>query len=175
MNRREPILSVVVIALSVVLGGCATTGPGAGPGAAGMTPTPTPTPTAACPEQPGVELPPTCAPYDPDASMAQNELYRQRMDMDDASKAAGAVLLAEATTALQTLQTEGGPVTGDTVRAALEQAGAAEVQIREGAGDVLFGAAIPGGCVYGDIDGPTGVLTIDLGGFIMDGGCLPAQ
>ncbi|WP_106815805.1 hypothetical protein [Microbacterium timonense] len=173
MNRRTSLVTVILAMAIATLSACGTTAPGTSR-TSGMTPTPTP--TAACPEQPGVELPPECAPYDPDAAMAQNDLYRQRIEMDEASKAAGAALLADATAALQSLQAGGGSVTGESVRAALEQAGAADVQIREGAGDVLFGAAAPGGgCVYGDIDGPTGVLTIDLGGIIMDGGCLPAQ
>lgn len=170
MRRQIPLVAIVAIALGAVLGGCATAGPGTGAG----TQTADPAPTAACPMQPGVELPPGCAPYDPDAAMAQNDRYRERMEMDAASLADNAALLERATTALQTLQA-GGPVSADSVRAALEEAGAVDVQLREGAGDVLFGAAVPGGCVYGDIDGPTGELTIDLGGVILDGGCLPAQ
>lgn len=173
MHRHAPGLVVTVVVLLGALTGCATAGTGASPYAG--TPSPTPTPTAACPEQPGVELPPECAPYDPDAAMAQNDRYRERMPLDEANRVANEALLANATTGLAALQASG-TVTEDAVRTALEQAGAVDVQTRGAAQAWLFGAAIPGGgCLYGEIDGATGELSAELGGFILDGGCLPAQ
>lgn len=38
---------------------------------------------------------------------------------------------------------------------------------------VAFGAAAPeGGCIFGEVSAD--VLTVEIGGIIMDGGCLPA-
>ena len=166
-----PRAGAVVVALALLLTGCASANPSAAPQAAS---TPAPTPTAACPEMPGVELPPECAGYDPDAAMAQNDLYRERMDMSDEAKAQNTQLLAAASASLESLRTSAQPVTENAVRAALEDAGALDVQTRAQSGAVLFGAAVPGGgCVYGAVE--ESAVTAELGGFIMDGGCLPAQ
>jgi hypothetical protein len=133
-----------------------------------------PTPIAACPEQPGVELPPECAPYDPEGSMARNDLYRQRIDLPADAQAGADVFVEPVTDALEELRAAGPPFTEDGVRAALEAEGLLSVQTRSGAGDVLFGAQPPtGGCVYGALEAER--VTVDVGGYIMDGGCLPAQ
>lgn len=165
MRRGLPAAFAAAI-LVATLAGCASAGPGGG--------TQTPTPTAACPEQPGVELPPECAPYDPEQSMAQNDVYRQRMDIDAGTQAAGDALIAPVTAALEELRASGRPLEESDVAAALAEAGVdASPQLRSAAGDVLFGAAVGGGCVYGAVT-PEAV-TVQVGGFIMDGGCLPAQ
>jgi hypothetical protein len=132
------------------------------------------TPIAACPEQPGVELPPECAPYDPEGSMALNDLYRQRIDLPADAQESADMFVEPVTAALEELRAEGPPFTEDGVRAALEAEGLLSVQTRSGAGDVLFGAQPPaGGCVYGALEAER--VTVDVGGYIMDGGCLPAQ
>ena len=65
------------------------------------------------------------------------------------------------------------PITEDAVRTALLDAGASDVQLRASAGAVLFGAGVAGGCLYGAVD--ENAVSVELGGFILDGGCLPAQ
>jgi len=90
--------------------------------------------------------------------------------MDQAHQVANEALVAAATTGLQALQATGA-VTEDAVRAALEKAGAAEVETRVSGDGLAFGAEVSGGCVYGSIDASGGV-TIDLGGANADGGCL---
>jgi hypothetical protein len=164
--RVKPVPPLVLAGLALMLAGCASAGASAGI-------TPSVTPTAACPEQPGVELPADCVGYDPDSAMALNDRYRQRMELpDDASTAAQAVVPA-ATQALEALRAAD-DLTEDAVRTALESVGLRDVQTRSGAGDVLFGAVPPeGGCVYGAVEAEQ--VTVDVGGYILDGGCLPAQ
>lgn len=156
-------------ALVAGLAACATGTFGAG--TATPSQTPTPTPLYACPEQPGVELPPECAPYDPDAAMAQNDRYRERMEMDAADQAANQELVDALTAALEGL--DRAALSEDAVRSAILEVGAADVQLRGDARAYLFGAIVPGGCVYGSVEQTA--VTVELGGFILDGGCLPAQ
>jgi len=130
-------------------------------------------PTAACPVQPGVELPENCAPYDPDAAMALNDAYRQRMPSSNESPAATAVLVDGVRARLDDARADGG-WSEESVRALLEEAGLSDIQTRTGAGDVLFGAVPPGGgCVFGALEEQA--VTVEAGGYILDGGCLPAQ
>ncbi len=160
----------LLLAAALVVG-CAT------PATSGAGPQPTtssPVPTAACPEQPGVDLPPECAPYDPDRAMAQNDLYRERIGVDAETQAAGQALVAPVRAALEELRAAGEPLSEAAVGEALASAGVREVpQTRAAAGDVLFGVAVGGGCLYGAVT-PEAV-SVEVGGFIMDGGCLPAQ
>ena len=52
-------------------------------------------------------------------------------------------------------------------------AGLAGVQTLGDERAVAFGAAAPeGGCIFGEVSADT--LTVEIGGVIMDGGCLPA-
>lgn len=90
---------VVASAALLLLTGCAT------PTAAGRAPSASPTPTAACPEQPGVELPPECAGYDPEHSMAQNDAYRQRGELDPAVEEAARDIAEAAADDLEALRT----------------------------------------------------------------------
>jgi len=130
-------------------------------------------PTAACPQQPGVELPAGCAGYDPDAAMAANESYRQRIDLAPDVRAAADELVPDARSALETTRGSG-TLTADAVRSALEDVGLRDVQTRSAGTNVLFGAAAPqGGCLYGSLSAET--VIVDAGGYIRDGGCLPAQ
>ncbi|WP_141938183.1 hypothetical protein [Microbacterium sp. SLBN-154] len=132
-----------------------------------------PTPTAACPAVPGVELPPECAPYDPDAAMAANDGYRERMPLSDEAVAANRELLPEVVVALDSLRSDGA-VTPESVVATLHDAGLTDVQTRGDSNGLLFGAVgVAGGCFYGEISVQT--VQIEVGGLILDGGCLPAQ
>jgi hypothetical protein len=155
---------------TMLLAGCAT----ARPQAAGTpSETPTPTPTAACPIVEGVELPPECAPYDPEKSMALNDRYRERMDITEEARAAAEQSIADVRPALETLRTSG-ELSTDAVAEVFVEAGLANAQTIGDARAVAFGVAAPqGGCIFGEVSAD--VLTIEAGGFIMDGGCLPAQ
>ncbi|WZO38156.1 hypothetical protein MRBLWO14_001935 [Microbacterium sp. LWO14-1.2] len=160
----------LVLATMLLLGGCATA---TGPGAAPPTPSPTPTPTVACPLVEGQTLPPECAPYDPDHAMAQNDRHRERMDLDEDARAAAAQPAADLQRSLETLQASGS-ISLDAVEQALDDAGLVDPQVMGDERAVAFGAAAPeGGCVFGELRAD--VVTVDVGGYIMDGGCLPAQ
>ena len=168
--HRSSFLAIVLVALALALAGCA-----ARPDAGGFSPKSlsSVTPTAACPEQEGVRLPEGCAPYDPEQGMALNDLYRQRADLTPEQAAASDAHVDAARTALEELRAAGA-WPEDDVRVALEGVGLVDVQTRSGAGDVLFGAVPPeGGCIYGAVEADQ--VTVDAGGYIMDGGYLPAQ
>lgn len=168
MTSRHVVLLAPLVAVLALTTGCATA-VDAAPGASAS-----PAPGAACPTQEGVDLPEGCAGYDPDAAMAQNEMYRQRMELGAEARAANERLVAPITAALEALRTADGGFSEEGVRTALADAGALAIQTRTGAGDVLFGAAGPtGGCVYGAVEAER--VTVEVGGIIMDGGCLPAQ
>ncbi len=156
-------------AVTVLLAGCA--------GLADAAPDPSsasPSPSYACPAPIEGEPPAGCAPFDPEHAMAQNERYRERVGIDDVTRAEGDRLVGPVTASLEALRTSGAPLTAATVAAALEGSGVAGTpQLREAAGDVLFRVAVGGGCLYGAVEA-TGV-TVEVGGYILDGGCLPAQ
>ncbi|MFT4258502.1 hypothetical protein [Microbacterium sp.] len=184
-ERLRAMLVAVALVVPLSLVGCATTAvgasagasPGAGvpsAGAAGAgVPAPSTSPTAACPLIEGVEPPPDCVPYDPDHAMAQNDVYRQRMDLSDGEREAAERAIAEVSPALDALRAGNG-VTADAVEAALEDAGLADAQARGDERVVAFAAYGPeGGCVFGEVSAEA--LRIEAGGYIMDGGCLPAQ
>ncbi|WP_312172021.1 hypothetical protein [Microbacterium sp.] len=162
---------LLVIATATMLAGCATATAGP-PGAASPSASPSPTPTAACPQVEGVELPPDCAPYDPDHAMAQNDRYRDRMELSDESRGAAEKPAADVRAALETLRTSG-TISVEAVEDAFADAGIAGIQTIGDERAVAFGAAAPeGGCIFGEVSAD--VLTVEIGGIIMDGGCLPA-
>jgi hypothetical protein len=165
MSRRIGVVGCLVVLAALV--GCA------GAGAPGAEGTPTPTPTAACPQVEGAELPPECAPYDPDAAMAQNDRYRQRMEMSEDATAAAQEFVEPVRAGLEEIRVSG-TISAETVEQVITDAGLPQPQLRSGAGDVLFGVAGPeGGCVFGAVTSEE--VIIEVGGIIMDGGCLPAQ
>lgn len=168
-RSRSPRL-LLVIATTALLAGCATAtagAPGAPPSASVR-----PTPTAACPQVEGFDLPPECAPYDPDNAMAQNDRYRERVGLAEESRAAAEAPAASVRAALEKLQTSGG-ISVEAVEDAFSDAGLTDVQTIGDERAVAFGAAGPqGGCVFGEVSAD--VLTVEIGGVIMDGGCLPA-
>lgn len=158
-----------VLAVALTLGGCASVA--ATPGAASASPSP----TCAVAEQPGVETEHGCVVYDAEKNMASNELYRQRMEQQEEGREAGARLIAPVTAALEAVRVSSAGISEPAVRAALVEAGVAEADIQsyERNGDVPFGVAVTGGgCLFGAVT-PEGVQ-VEVGGFIMDGGCLPA-
>ena len=172
MRRRTlPLLTAVLLLLTACAAGERGAGAGsAGPATAGPT-EPSPS-SVACPSPADGDLPPECVPYDPEQAMGLNEQYRQRYPLDEGYVASVAPIAEDARGRLEAVRNEG--VDEEAIGAALEAAGLVAVQSRSSHGDVVFGAMLPeGGCVYGAV-APT-TVTVDVGGFIMDGGCLPAQ
>ena len=168
MRRHTPVAALTGAVL-VLLAGCAIALQGDPGSVAGSA---SPTPQYACPEQPGVELPPECAPYDPDAAMAQNDVYRERFEMDAADQAANADLVASVAAALEGLDRSA--LTEESVTTAITGAGVeGSVQLLGDERAYAYGAAVAGGCVFGQEDQTA--VSVELGGFIRDGGCLPAQ
>jgi type IV pilus biogenesis protein CpaD/CtpE len=169
-RSRGARLLLVIAATTALLAGCATARPA--PLGASPSESPTPTPTAACPQIEGVELPPECAPYDPDNAMAQNERYRDRVELSAESQAAAEAPAESVRVGLETLRTSGG-LSIDAVEEVFADAGIAAVQTIGDERAVAFGAAAPeGGCIFGEVSAD--LLTVEIGGVIMDGGCLPA-
>nr|WP_201470614.1 hypothetical protein [Microbacterium hydrocarbonoxydans] len=161
---------LLVIATTALLAGCATAT--AGPPAASPTASPSPTPTAACPQVEGVDLPPECAPYDPDHAMAQNERYRDRVELAEESRAAAEEPAESVRAALETLRASGS-LSVAAVEDAFADAGLTDIQTIGDERAVAFGAAAPkGGCIFGEVSAET--LSVEIGGVILDGGCLPA-
>ncbi|NYF16288.1 hypothetical protein HDC37_001102 [Microbacterium sp. AK009] len=162
-------LGVVLGCVATAVTGCA----GGGAGVSGETGAGSVSPTAACPAVPGVELPPECAPYDPDAAMAANDGYRERMPLSDDAVAANREVLPEVVVALDSLRSDGA-VTPESVVATLHDAGLTDVQTRGESDGFLFGAmGAAGGCFYGEISAQA--VQIEVGGLLLDGGCLPAK
>ena len=167
----QSILAVAAVAVTaaLLLTGCGAGGPGT---AAGL-PSGSPTPTAACPrleEVPDEER--DCAVYDPDDAMAENERYREEQPVDPGTQVDLDALIEPARTALEALPA---PASVADVVAALAGIGLAQssIQTADNGTGVLFGADGGGGCLTGFV-APDGAVTVESGGYIMDGGCLPA-
>lgn len=164
LTRR--MLTGIVVAL--LLTGCAT-----GTGAA------SPTPTAACPESVWGSTPDGCAPFDPDDAMAENERYRERHPLTDAQLADAALPLETAAATLSPFAQPGATVTQEAVIDALADAGFPPNSIQTLVAERTDGTAVAfgisaefGGCLFGEVSARG--LTIEAGGYINDGGCLPA-
>ena len=156
---------LVTAAVALLLCWCATPG-GTAPTAV---PSASPTPTRACPQIDGADLPPDCVPYDPDNAMAQNERYRDRMEMSAASRAAAEEAVVALRPALEQLRAKG-EVSPDSVQVALQDAGLDGIEMIGDERGTEFSANGPeGGCIFGVVsDDP---LTVEVGGYVMDGGC----
>lgn len=142
-------------------------------GASGPTPTESITASYACPTMEGVQLPPECAPYDPDAAMTANERHRDRMSIDDDARAAAEDVSADVVAVLRTAAQEK-QLSAEEVAMLLNEGGALSPQVRAEANSVLFAAAGPkGGCLFGEVSGTS--VSVEIGGYILDGGCLPAR
>ncbi len=164
MLRSRWIVAGALVALTLT--GCATD-----PGA------PAPTPTAACPEPVHGPAPEGCAPFDPDAAMAENERYRDRLPLTESQVADAAEPLAAATTALEPFALPGATVTESAVIEALASAGFSRSGIQtlvaerdDGTSVALGISADFGGCLFGGVS--VRGLELDAGGYILDGGCL---
>ncbi|KNY04855.1 hypothetical protein AKH00_15455 [Microbacterium sp. GCS4] len=164
---RVPSAVALMTATALLISGCAVAAPsGAGASAS-------PTPTAACPQVEGIDLPPECVPYDPDHSMAQNDRYRDRMDMPEGAQAAADDAAALLSTSLESIRSSGA-ISAEAVEDAARDAGLSDITARGDSGAVEFGAAAPdGGCVFGGVNADA--VRVEVGGYILDGGCLPAQ
>lgn len=170
-RRNTSALLSFALTGAFLLGGCAVVSPETG--GAGSAVTSTPTPTAACPQIEGVVLPAECAPYDPDHAMGQNDRYRERMELSDEAMAAAEQPMSDLRVRLETLRTEG-EISTDAVEGALREVGLPDVVVRGDADAVEFGVDAPeGGCVFGEVQ--PDAVRVEAGGYIMDGGCLPAQ
>lgn len=118
-------------------------------------------------------MPPDCVPYDPDHAMAQNDRHRERMPLADDSRAAAEEAAEAARPGLEALRASG-ELSGDAVGKVLTDAGLTSPYVRGDYRGVLFGAEGPeGGCVFGEVSADA--VTIEAGGYIRDGGCLPAN
>lgn len=167
--RARPGRVTLVLAAILLLGGCAAAPADVTAGE----PTPTVTPTVACPQVDGAELPPECAPYDPEHAMEQNDRHRERMETSAEARAAAEQPVADLRVRLEALRTES-TISVTSVEDALREVGLVHHVARGDARAVAFGADGPeGGCVFGEVRPDE--VRIDVGGYIMDGGCLPAE
>lgn len=167
--RARPGRVTLVLAAILVLGGCAATPADVGAGE----PTPTVTPTVACPRVDGAELPPECAPYDPEHAMEQNDRHRERMETSAEARAAAKQAAADLRVRLEALRAEE-TISVTAVEEALGEVGLVHHVARGDARALAFGADGPeGGCVFGELRPDE--VRVEVGGYIMDGGCLPAE
>lgn len=133
--------------------------------------------SVACPQIEGQQLPPECIPYDPQALMDSNEMYKERYPVSPESFAAFEAEREGITTAIEALQ-ESGKLEADAVAAILADAGVGQDRDTAHAysnpeGDITFGGAGPlGGCVEGTVTDSE--LEMNVLGPIMDGGCTAA-
>ncbi|MEV4737001.1 MULTISPECIES: hypothetical protein [unclassified Microbacterium] len=165
-RMRVPTAVALMTATALLICGCAVAAPGAGASASPM-------PTAACPQVEGIDLPPECAPYDPEHSMAQNDRHRERMEMPEGAQAAADDAASQLRTSLESIRSSGA-ISAEAVEDAARDAGLSDITARGDSGAVEFGAAAPdGGCVFGGVNADA--VRVEVGGYILDGGCLPAQ
>lgn len=155
---------VGIVAVSASLSGCGAP--------AGTAP---PTPRAACPTVEGAPSDPGCAYYDPDKAMGQNELYRQRREVVSDVQERGDALLPRVREALEPFVSGGVEITKDAVTDAILELGVEPSALRL-QGDpprtvgIAIGIDLGGGCLFGGVT--TDRVDAEVGGYIMDGGCL---
>lgn len=165
MHQR--LLICTLVSAIALLSGCAGAG-GSERSAPQVTPVPSPTVLCTQPDQTD------CLSYDPDEAMALNDQYRERMRLTPNAQAAAEAYVTPVASSLEEMRQDGPPWSEHAVVDELVRAGLSDVQIRSAAGDVLFGAQAPaGGCVFGALEAER--VSVEAGGYIMDGGCLPAQ
>ncbi len=154
----------------VVLAGCASP-----PGS--EEPTQLEPSSVACPQVEGVELPPECVPYDPEAFMDANLAYKDHMPVDELSFAGFEAKRADITAAIVALR-DSGDLTVDSLAATVNTAGPgpehlAVIRAWDDAGTLRFDAYGPtGGCVEGSVTNTE--VEMAILGPINDGGCVPA-
>jgi hypothetical protein len=170
-------LGVVALFVAVVAGCAAPPGSeGAGGEGAGSDKTSALEPSSvACPQVEGVDLPPECIPYDPEAFMDANEAYKDRIPVSEKAFAGFEVKREEVEVAIAALQASD-DVTIDSVADVLETAGLGPdpiepVRTWENVDGVHFMAGGPtGGCVEGTVT--VKALNMALKGYVNDGGCI---
>jgi hypothetical protein len=131
------------------------------------------------PANPNGEPPEGCTTYDPEANMAANEAYRDRLEIGADALEAGAPYVESATAGLTALQGTGA-ITAEAVREVLHDSGleASAIQTIGDANAVEFGGMLPaevggpgvGVCLFGDVSADR--VAVDVGGVSADGGCL---
>lgn len=133
-------------------------------------------PSGACPD---TEVPlsssGTCVPFEPDANARSNEAYRQRHDLTAEARELAGGDRAKIADLLREL-TESGPIDGPAVEDFLLAHGFPNTVAygrSDVGGGVAFGTDLQTGCAFGGIKGSD--VTIEIGGAIADGGCLPAR
>lgn len=95
------------------------------------------------------------------------------MELSDEAAAAAVQLVSDLRVRLEALWTEG-EISVQAVEGALQEVGLPDAVVRGDEGAVEFGAGAPeGGCVFGEVRHDA--VLVEAGGYIMDGGCLPAQ
>lgn len=166
------------LVVSALLGVVALTGCASRLSTAGAAPSATPSQCAVA-ENPNGEPPPEgCVVYDPEQNMADNQRWRDRVEISADAQAAGESYVEAVTQGLSDLQ-DSGTVTADGVRQVFLDEGFDErsIAVFGDDGNVGFGVtvSVPTGtgfaaCLFGEV-GPDGVR-VDVGGPIMDGGCL---
>lgn len=153
--------------------------------ASGAHPDTTPSPSdslcavAANPNRPPRE---GCTVYDPEENMAANQRYRDRYEIGADVAETGAPYAASARAGLGELRNSGS-ITADAVREVLHDSGlsATSIQTIGDVGAVEFGAMMPpavggpdvGVCLFGEVSADR--LTVEVGGVVMDGGCVPSR
>jgi len=159
----------------LLLAGCAS---GASPGA-----TPSPSASAcAVAANPNGPPPEGCIVYDPEENMAANQRYRDRYEIGADVADAGAPYAASVRAGLGELR-DSAHITADAVREVLHDSGlsATSIQTIGDVGAVEFGAMMPtevggpdvGVCLFGEVSADR--LAVEVGGVVMDGGCVPSR
>lgn len=128
-------------------------------------------PTAACPSPVDQPAPATCAVYDPQKSMDQNNAYKIRMPLDGAEQSRLEKYVGPVRAGLKKLTASGAPITSSSVGAVLAANGLTEAMQDTVSGSSLSFAVVNGrGCIFGGITGSR--IDVAAGGFVPDGGCL---
>ena len=165
-RRRRIAAASAVMMLAPVLAACATVTPQSAPA-------PAPEPTVRCPEGSGMDESDGCFPVDTEAAMDLNNAFRDRRATPEGWLEAQASTVAAVKIELETIRVTEMQVTPAALHEALSPLGFDSVQARESSGEVLFGASVDGGCVFGTLT--TDEVTVEAGGYINDGGCLAMQ
>lgn len=147
----------------------------------GAVPSPRPSECAVA-ENPNGEPPPEgCVVYDPEKNMAENQRWRDRLAISADAQAMGDEYVEPVTRALTDLR-DSGTVTAESVQQVLVDKGfpGESIATLGDARNVRFGVALRSptsqefaACLFGLV-GPDGV-SVDVGGPIMDGGCLEGR
>lgn len=174
-NRRRALTAFIALTVFAVttLPGCAShlSAPGAVPSPRQS--------ECAIAENPNGEPPPeSCVVYDPEQNMADNQRWRDRVAISADAQTVGDSYVESVTRGLTDLR-DSGTVTAESVRQIFLDEGfpAQSIATLGDLGNVSFGVTVSSptsqefaACLFGVV-GPDGV-SVDVGGPIMDGGCL---